>query len=368
MGRVPLRALDELVSGAGVRLAESGRDGTTRRGLLGAAAAVAGGGAVLSARLAGDLTEPAEAAPGPVRGCQVGRSDINVCYAPWRVVRSEPAELLPAGLEGVAVRKGPEPDAPIIYKLGDPCIVPVGSYFGRQSRRDGGVSRGCPDPGPRPARGGFVFGYPAPDSGTHNKGGWLAARVGGRTYSVSDDDYRHVLCGPADLDFDCRAGAASDSRFKTACGVAARPGSDGYECGGSGAFAGTCTKATVWEIGVEVEPDEYGVLNDLSHERYNLKYEADGTTIFWLVPGDVVRRYCRKCTQFNPSRRCPVQTYDPRKRNCCRAYSCIEVVRARYVPVGTQGWINSSVLRRPGGRNGRTSYSLRRVAAKAFSF
>ena len=350
-----MSAIDDFLRDAGDRLAR----GETRRGLFGRAAAAAtalGGVALL-----GEAPEPAEARRGAPAGCVYGRKNINVCYEPWKVVRSEPAEFLPPGYEGVAVRKGPELDAPIIYKLGDPVIIPVGSHFGAQSKRDGGVSRGCPAPGRRPLRRGFVWGYPSPDSGTHNKGGWIAHRVGHDTYSVHAPHYRHLLCGPADLDFDCRAGKNNSSKYKKRCGLAARPGSHGYRCGGSEAFSGTCLEPKVMEVGIEREPDDYGLLNDLSHERYNLKYEADGTTIFWLVPGDIVRRHCYKCTLHNPSKLCPVQFFDANSRSCCRSYSCVEVVDAKYVPAGVRGWINSSVLPGAGVVAGETVDGVRRA-------
>ena len=343
-------SFDDLVCQAADELAARA---LTRRTLI-AEAAVGGVGLTLLG--CGESKDDAQAAPPPgvPRACGLTRGRIHVCYEPWRVVRSEPADLLPRGYTGVAVRKGPEPDAPIIYKNGDPCVIRVGGVFGRQSLRQndrtGGVEGNCPAPPIRAGRGagkGFIWGYPGPrrDSGTWNKGGWIAQSVDGVELTEGWPDYHRPICGPADLDFDCRAGDDPNSRFKTDCRKLAYPDDPGFKCNGGDTRLGTCGSSRVLHIGIQEDFDPHELVHDLSHERYNLKYQADSTTIFWLVPGDVVRRYCFKCTLYNPSRQCPPETADPNSKGCCRAYSCVTVVKARYCPAGVSGWINSSVLR-----------------------
>ncbi|MDQ3678450.1 MAG: hypothetical protein M3401_16910 [Actinomycetota bacterium] len=341
---------DDLVRQAGDRLAAGAM---TRRTLIGEAAL--GGVGIALIGCGGSKDDAAAKVPdGVPRVCGLSRGRIHVCYEPWRVVRSEPAELLPVGYEGVAVRKGPEPDAPIIYKNGDPCVIRIGGVFGRQSARQsdkhGGVKNDCPAPPMRPGRGagkGFLWGYPGPrqDSGTWNKGGWIAQSVAGIEYTERYFDYQRAICGPADLDFDCRAGDNPTSRFKTQCRKIAYPDDPGFRCNGGKTRLGTCRDPRVYEVGVQKNIDDHPLLHDLSHERYNLKFQADSTTIFWLVPGDIVRRHCYKCTLHNPSRDCPKETADPNSTGCCRAYSCVTVVKAQYCPAGVTGWINSSVLR-----------------------
>jgi hypothetical protein len=342
---------DELVRQAGDRLASGA---ITRRALIAEAAVGGVGIALVGCGGSKDDAEAARKAEGVPAVCGLSRGRIHVCYEPWRVLRSEPAEFLPAGYEGVAVRKGPEPDAPVIYKNGDPCVIRVGGIFGRQSRRqsdkNGGVSNNCPAPPLRAGRGadrGFHWGYPGPraDSGTWNKGGWIAASVGDVKYTERFLDYERPICGPADLDFDCRAGDNAKSKFKTDCRKLAYPDDPGFKCNGGETKLGKCRDPRVFEIGIQKNIDEHPLIHDLSHERYNLKFQADSTTIFWLVPGDIVRRHCFKCTLHNPSKDCPKETADPGSKSCCRAYSCVTVVKARYCPAGVTGWINSSVLR-----------------------
>ncbi len=344
--------LDELVRQAGDRLASGA---LTRRTLIAEAAAGGVGIALIGCGGDKDDAEAKVKVPeGVPKICGLSRGRIHVCYEPWRVVRSEPAEFLPAGYEGVAVRKGPSLDAPIIYKNGDPCVIRIGGIFGRQSRRqsdkNGGTRNNCPAPPLRAGRGpggGFHWGYPGPraDSGTWNKGGWIAGLVDEVEYTKRDLDYHRPICGPADLDFDCRAGDNPKSRFKTDCRKLAYPDDPGFKCNGGDTRLGSCPDPRVYEIGIQKNIDDYPLLHDLSHERYNLKFQADSTTIFWCVPGDLVRRHCYKCTLHNPSKDCPAETADRNSNSCCRAYSCVTVVKAKYCPAGVTGWINSSVLR-----------------------
>jgi hypothetical protein len=374
--------LDDLLRSASDRLA---RGELSRRHLIGGAAMTAAGATVLAGCGGSDggstatatSTTPRESGVDSLRTekvdhaglvpkgnykdgvpkmCGVARGRIHVCYIPWRVVKSEPAEFLPKGVKGVAVRKGPEPDAPIIYKYGKPCVIKLGGIFARQSERQddrtGGVRNDCPAPPIRAGRGvdqGFVWGHPGipSESGTFNKGGWIAAEVGGVVYSEPALDHDRAMCGPADLDFDCRAGNDPDSKWKAECRRDARPNDPGFKCNGGRANFGHCATPTVKVVGIQENIDEYPLIGDLSHERYNLKYQADSTTIFWLVPGDVVERHCYKCTLYNPAKTCPAETIDPNSHGCCRAYSCVTVKKARYTPAGVTGWINSSVLRSP---------------------
>ena len=171
-------------------------------------------------------------------------------------MRSEPADLLPKGYKGVAIRKGPEPDAPIIYKENEPCIMRVGGAYGRQSERDGGVDNDCPAPPERAGMGagrGFYWGYPARSSGSLNKGGWIAGEVDGVTYSEPYPDYPGKFCGPASLDFDCRAGDDPNSPYKLRCGTPNRPR---YRCGGGGPYYGDCHAPRMNYVGIyeELEP------------------------------------------------------------------------------------------------------------------
>ena len=115
----------------------------------------------------GDTRDVAKDAQGRPKGGGIARGRIHVCDYPWKVTRSEPAELLPKGVTGVAVRKGPEPDAPIIYKNGQPCVIRIGGIYARQSERQsdrtGGEANNCPAPPIRAPRGvdqGFVWGCP----------------------------------------------------------------------------------------------------------------------------------------------------------------------------------------------------------------
>lgn len=330
----------------------------TRRGFLARSALTA---SALGAASAARASDGAPLAVAPT-GCMYGRGGVNVCYSPYRVVRSEPAHRLPAGYRGVALRKGPSPDAPIVYKYGEPVIIPVGRFLGRQSLRDGGVPRHCPDPGLRPTVAGFMVGYPAPP--THDKTGWMALGYGGDTFAQADPTCPLILCGPAKLDFDCRGGTDDHSPYRSTCGHRKHGGGNergGYECGGDPEDPGTCfpPRATaVVESRQKVK--SYGLADDLSREFYNLKYTEDGTTTHWLVPGDRVREYCIKCVRENPNPTCPPDTYDRHARGCCQSYSCIEVIDARWVPRGVRGWVGSAVLA-DGGVPPTLRHSLDRV-------
>jgi hypothetical protein len=272
---------------------------------------------------------------------------VNVCYTPYKVLRSEPPDRLVPGHHGIAMRKGPSPDAPIVYKRGKPVIIPVGEFFGRQSSRDGGAARGCPPPPARPAVNGYVVGYPDLQGSAPDKTGWLPIGYGGETYSVEDPTCPHVMCGPASLDFDCRGGTDDASPYRASCGHRLKGGKKrgGYACGGGPEDPGTCFPPRETVVKYWPQKKSFGKPDDLSREYYNLKYTEDGTTIYWLVPGDRVREYCIKCVRENPDPTCPPNEYDPHGRGCCQSYSCVEVLEARWVPRGTRGWVGSEVLR-----------------------
>jgi hypothetical protein len=248
------------------------------------------------------------------------------------------------------VRKGPSPDAPIVYKGGRPVVIPVGEWFGRQSGRDGGASRGCPPPPPRPAVNGFVVGYPDILGTAPDKTGWIAASYDGETFAREDPHCPHVMCGPASLDFDCRGGTDNSSPYRATCGHRKKGSKKrmGYACGGPVEDPGTCFPPRETVVKVYRQKHTLGLVNDLSMEYYNLKYTEDGTTTHWLVPGDRVREYCIKCVRENPDPTCPPNTYDRHARGCCQSYSCVEVLEAKWVPKGTRGWVGSAVLKDDG--------------------
>lgn len=190
----------------------------TRRSFLGQVAGIATatllGGAVI---LGENRSSYADAAP---TGWD-GTYNVNVCYTPWKVKRAED------GYSGIVMRKGPSFKAPPLYKSdGSVVVIPVGEYFGRMSGKTGypiESKSGCPDPGPLPAIGGFIWGY-KPKS--YSQIGWIPSRSStGIAYSeVADKQTDFYACGPA-ADFDCRDGALNIVQRKVHCpdyhGVAA---------------------------------------------------------------------------------------------------------------------------------------------------
>ncbi len=318
-------------------------EGQTRRGFLGRAAL--GALAVGGAALAGD---PGRAlAAGAPNGCTNGRRGVNVCWSPWRVRRSEPARGLPRGVRGVAVRKGPSFEAPYVRLDGAPVVVPVGSYFGRQSRRGGPPAGGCPDPGPRPASGrGWVFGYvPA---GTRGAGavGWIPTELRRRALSAADPSYAGVLCGPESLDFDCRAGSERNSPYRTQCGPRGAGGRrTGAICGGPRELVGTCFAPQETQVRTVRTNPSPGREDDLSSARYLLRYTQGGTATLWLVPGDRVRAFCVACARRRGDPSCPPPSAGSVvSSGCCESWSCVEVIAARWASPGMRGWIDSSAL------------------------
>lgn len=241
---------------------------------------------------------PSAQADTPPAGC-FGTYSVNVCYSPWKVILAEP------GYNGVVMRKGPSFDAdPIYNSSSQPVVIPVNHHFGRCSNRDGGVDQGCPSPGPRLNVNGFLWSY-FPE---YAKQGWVPYNVGGLIYAVGDTSYAGTLCGPASFDFDCRYAKTNCPQY--------------HGCGGSQPPASVC--ATNYRPVIAVGT----TLGDISQEKYYLRYAADSTTFFWLVPGDVVRAYCSAS----------VDGY---------SWNCVVVVCARYAPYGCRGWIRSDALGPP---------------------
>jgi hypothetical protein len=109
----------------------------------------------------------------------------------------------------------------------------------------------------------------------------------------------------------------------------------------------------------------YGPEPDLSLERYNLKYTEDGTTIYWLLPGDRVREFCIKCVREFGDSTCPKKLRHLKRTGCCQSYSCVEVIDAKYVPKGTRGYVESSVLQDEGVPPSVRA-SLRRIVKAVF--
>lgn len=316
-------------------------DGDTRRGFLGRA--LVGTLAVGGAALAGDPGRAfAAGAPG---GCTNGRRGASVCWSPWRVRRSEPPRGLPRGAHGVAVRKGPSFDAPIVHADGAPAVVPVGGYFGRQSRR-GGPSAGCPDPGARPASStGWVFGYLPAASGGHSAVGWIPTAVRRGRLAAPDSGFSGVMCGPESLDFDCRAGSQRSSPYRAQCGPRGAGGRrTGYVCGGAREEVGTCFAPHETQVRAVRTDFSTGRADDLSAGRYLLRYTQGGAATLWLVPGDRVRAFCVACGRRRGDPACPPATVGAPPSSCCESWSCVEVLAARWAPAGARGWVDSSVL------------------------
>lgn len=288
---------DRMVQRAGQRMA-AGRD--SRRGFLGkVGAGLAAAGAV---GVVGSTDEAHAQGCVLPTGCY-GTVDVNVCYTPWVVTTAE------SGVTGVFLRKGPWFDAEVVTQTdGTPVMIPVGGTFGRCSTRSGSVSGGCPDPGPRGNLGGFLWGYWV---GYHRQG-WIPYSVSGVTYATPESNYGPTLCGPAGFDFDCRLGSQHP---KTDCT---------NTCGGADVGSPTCSVTHRPVVAYATDP---------SDERFYLRYAANSTTFFWLVPGDQVKRWGYKSAG----------SY---------TWSCVEVICAKYAPNGCRGWIRSDAL---GADNGGTT-------------
>ena len=286
---------DRWVERAGQRMANK----PSRRRFLG------GVGAGIAALGVTNLLTPSTAQAACVlpAGC-FGTESVNVCYSPWRVTATEPGQS-----NGVVVRKGPSfSAAPVTrHDTGGPVVISVGGHFARCSNRTGSVSQGCPDPGPRPQQGptGWIWGYWV---GYHRQG-WMPFSVGGVTYAVGDNTYANDLCGPDGADFDCRLGTEHP---KSDC-------TDYTGCGGATVGDPTCSETYRPIVSYPTDP---------SDQRFYLRYGANSTTFFWLVPGDRLKRWGYKSGG----------TYN---------WSCVQVICAAYAPNGCRGWVRSDALGSP---------------------
>jgi hypothetical protein len=264
----------------------------------------------LAAVLSGCGYESGDAKPrGDWRRRAFGQREVNVCYTPLKVTRTEPS-LADQGLTGVVVRKGPSFDAdPAPPNAGGETIIPLGAHAARQSvRRAPGP--GCRPAAPRPAVNGFVWAYPADDV-AGNKSGWVPYEIDGERYLRDDpgygshhDDPEEWVCGPASHDFDCRS-----ERSKAYCD---------YDCTAGDTRAGLSYTGRVRKvIGAGGEPAN-------SAEEYYLRWAASSTPFAYLAPGDVVYELGRK-KGFS---------YGPN----LVWWSFVEVRRCTYVPRGTRGF------------------------------
>lgn len=324
-------SFDDLVRRAGDRLARP----ASRRQFLGAVgvgtAAVASGGLIgcgddssgASARKPRRIPFAEEnfrsVAADRVPSGAVGQDAVAVCYSPYEVVATEPStERL--GKTGVAVRKGPHPDAEIVLtNAGDEVFVQQGGHFARQSDRE---APGCASPPMRAAVDGWIWGYPGNDVRS-KKSGWIPLEVDGVVYSRSSPEYQDqakndgFLCGPARKDFDCRDAAVSQK----ACGH--------DDCGGP----------PLEDIRCRARPLRRRVRRASSRmssnfEDYYLRLSFNSTAFGWVEAGDVVDELCRRSA--------------PSYGVCCVEWSFVEIVRSEALPKGTRGWMLETGLDRKG--------------------
>jgi hypothetical protein len=319
-------SFDALVRRAGDRLARP----ASRRQFVGAVglgtAAVAAGGLAAC----GDDSEAGgrRTPPWPEEGFKtvdndrvpkgaVGQDAVAVCYSPYVVTGTEP-NTKRLGRTGVAVRKGPHPDAEIVLtNAGDEVFVPEGAHFARQSGRE---APNCGAPPMRPAIDGWIWGYPGDDVRS-KKSGWIPLEIDGKEYSKSAPDYRDkpkndgFLCGPARKDFDCRDPAASQK----ACGH--------DDCGGPPLDDIRCrTKPLRRRV------RESATRKASNFEDYYLRLSFNSTAFGWVEPGDVVDELCRRSA--------------PSYGVCCVEWSFVEIVSSQALPKGTRGWMLETGLAR----------------------
>lgn len=299
--------VDRMIEGAARELAgrRSRREVLGRGGVLCLGTACFGLDPILDA-----FTPVSEAQPyRDWRERAFGQREVNVCYAPMRVVGTE-AAVARMGLSGVLVRKGPSFAAdPAPRNDGELTIIPAGTHAARQSVRRA-TGPGCRPARPRRPVDGFVWAYPADDV-SGNKSGWVPLRVEGDRYLAPDDGYglkasdpEEWVCGPASHDFDCRSEAS-----KAYCG---------YECEVGDTRRGLrYTGRTRRVLGTGGEPGD-------SAEEYYLRWAASSTPFAYLAPDDVVFELGRK-QGFS---------YGPNLVE----WSFVEVRRASYVAPGTRGF------------------------------
>jgi len=243
-----------------------------------------------------------------VRGLYSKRQ-INVCYAPVKVVRSEP-EAKKNGKEGVYLRKGPSFDAePTIHPKGHEVVVPLNAYGSRQSKPRA-PGRGCQAPKLREPVDGWIW-------CTYGKSGWVPFDVDGVRYVVDDPLYgldtepKRYEGGPAKKDFDCRAPEAS-KRFY------------GYKCGGPRLPPLDFSEPR------EMVVADFGSPLKNSQEDFYLRLTFDSTAFQWTVPGDRVMELTR-------AKGYSYGVYGA-------TWSFVEMRGARYTPKGVRGWMLQSGL------------------------
>jgi len=213
--------------------------------------------------------------------------------------RAMKTRRLPAGLHGpdrvdvayepwratrsVPLRVGPSREAPIVTAREAEVRVWPGLHFGRQSVRN----PDCSDHPPlRRAENGFVWGYVLPPG--HKKSGWLALDALEQHLAAE-----RIACGPAGSDFDRRDPALCSGHC------------DGRPLTGVASAGGRTT------VG--------------AREVY-LRWSPRGTAFRYLVRGDEVRRMCRW-------------------ESGAHDYTGVDVVNARWSPVGVRGWVLTSSLK-----------------------
>lgn len=244
-----------------------------------------------------------------VRGLYSKRQ-VNVCYAPVRIVRAEP-EALRNGKDGVYLRKGPSFDAePTIHPKNYPVVVPRGERASRQSARSA-PGGGCPPPKLRKPVDGWIW-------CTYGKSGWLPMEVDGVRYVVDDPKYgltgepKRYEGGPAKKDFDCRAPEASKRAY-------------GYRCGGPRLPRLDFTDPRKMVVA------DFGSPLRNSQEDFYLRLTFDSTAFHWMAPGDRV-------VELTRAKGYSYGVYGA-------TWSFIEVRRGRHTPTGLRGWMLQSGLR-----------------------
>lgn len=297
----------------------------TRRGIFERVAVVLGlvGAAEVSGiirlRPGGHSAQPRRTARPPqnrsyphVRGLY-GKREVNVCYAPVKVVRAE-RQAQRRGKDGVYLRKGPFFDAePTVHPDGYEILVERDKHAGRQSAPNA-PGPGCPPPKPRKPVNGWVWCY---DYAT-KKSGWLPVEVDGVRYVVEDRHHglsgsRKVYAdGPRSKDFDCRAPKASQAAV-------------GYKCGGPGLppldFSDP-RPMVVADFGSRVRNNQ---------EDFYLRLTFDSTAFYWTAAGDQVIELTRA----------KGHSYG----RYGATWSFVEIRRGRYTPTGLRGWMLQSGLR-----------------------
>jgi hypothetical protein len=323
-------SFDDLVRRAGDRLARP----ATRRSFVGAVgigtAAVAAGGLVACGDDSSGATKKKRRIPFADEGFEpvatsrvpkgaVGQDAVAVCYSPYVVVGTEPSTKK-LGRTGVAVRKGPHPDAEVVLtNAGDEVFVQEGGHFARQSDRE---APGCASPPLREAVDGWIWGYPGHDVRS-KKSGWIPLQVDGTVYTKASPEYQDqakndgFLCGPARKDFDCRDARASQK----ACGH--------DDCGGPPLDDIRC-RATPMRRRVRKASSRMSS----NFEDYYLRLSFNSTAFGWVEAGDVVDELCRRSA--------------PSYGVCCVEWSFVEIVRSEALPKGTRGWMLETGLDREG--------------------